>query len=157
MSELIQMLVFRLDEQRYAIALETVRRIIHAVEITPLPKAPDIVLGVIDIAGEVLPVLDVRRRFRLPTRKIQTADQFVLAQAAERNVVLSVDEALDVVSRSRAEIVAATQLPPGIDFVQGVVRLDDGLVIIHDLKTFLSLDEARALDRAMNAEAGHNA
>ncbi|MDB6169570.1 MAG: chemotaxis protein CheW, partial [Verrucomicrobia bacterium] len=69
-----QIVVFRLDAQRYALSLTAVDRIARAVEITPLPNAPDIVLGVINVSGRVLPVLNLRRRFRMRERAISPAD-----------------------------------------------------------------------------------
>jgi len=152
MSESVQLVVFRLDEQRYALSLAAVERIVRAVEVTLLPNAPPIVLGAIDVEGHVLPVLDVRRRFGLRRREISPADQFLVARTAPRTVVLVVDEAQGVIERLQDEIIGSSQIAPGLEQFQGVVRLDDGLVLIHDLEKFFSLDEARALDDAINQE-----
>jgi purine-binding chemotaxis protein CheW len=148
-----QLVVFCLDEQRYALSLGVVERIVRAVEVTRLPKAPPIVLGVIDVEGRVLPVLDVRRRFCLPEREVGPADQFLIAWTARRPVALVVDEAQGVIERPHAEIIGSAQIVPGLEHIQGVVKLDNGLVLIHDLEAFLSLDEARTLDDAMSQEA----
>ena len=145
-----QLVVFRLDQQRYALPLAVVERVVRAVEVTPLPKAPAIVLGAIDVHGRVLPVLNVRQRFLLPDRQMCPADWFLLANTARHTVVLVVDESEGVVERPQADIVVSTQIVPGLDHFPGIVRLDDGLVLIHDLERFLSLDEARALDEAMD-------
>lgn len=153
MSESVQLVIFRLDEQRYALSLAAVERIVRAAEVTLLPNAPPIVLGAIDVEGHVLPVLDVRRRFGLREREITPDDQFLIARTALRTVVLVVDEAQGVIERSQAEIIGSREIVPGLEQFEGVVRLDDGLVLIHDLEKFLSLDEARALDEAMNEEA----
>lgn len=155
MSALTQLVVFRLDDQRYAMSLVAVERIVRAVEVTALPEAPAIVLGVIDLAGHVLPVLNIRRRFRLPEREISPADQFLIARTARRGVALVVDEAQEVIERPDTEIIGPAQIVPGLEQIQGVVKLHDGLVLIHDLETFLSLDEARALDEALNEEVTH--
>ncbi len=155
MSELTQLVVFRLDEKRYGLRLAVVERIVRAVEVTPLPKAPTIVLGVIDFEGRVLPVLNVRRRFRLPEREIRPADQFLIARTERHTVVLAVDEAEGVIERSPTEIVGAAQIMPGLEQIQGVIKLDDGLVSIHDLESFLSLYEARSLDETMREEMAH--
>lgn len=152
MSESVQLVVFRLDEQRYALSLAAVERIVRAAELTLLPNAPSIVLGAIDVQGRVLPVLDIRRRFGLRDRELSPADQFLIARTAPRAVVLVVDEAQGVIERSQDEIIGSAQIAPGLEQFQGVVRLDDGLVLIHDLDKFLSLDEARALDEAINQE-----
>ncbi len=151
MSELTTLLVFLLDSQRYALPLEAVERTVRAAAITPLPQAPQIVLGVLDLRGTILPVLNVRRRFRLPERAILPSDQFLIARAGERPVALVIDAAAEVLELSPAQIVAGKALVPGLEHVQGVARMSDGLILIHDLETFLSLDEAAALDRAMSA------
>lgn len=152
MNELIQLVVFCLDEQRYALPLASVERAVRAVEVTALPNAPPIVLGVIDVEGRVLPVLNIRRRFRLPEREIRPVDQFLIAQTAPRTVALVVDEAKEVIERAQSTVISSTRIVPGLDHIEGVIKLDDGLVLIHDLERFLSLDEARALDVAMSQD-----
>jgi purine-binding chemotaxis protein CheW len=154
MSDVAQLVVFRLDERRYALPLAAVERVVRAVDVTPLPKAPPIVLGAINVHGRVLPVLNVRRRFLVPDREIGPADWFLLAHTARHTVVLVVDDSEGVVERPQAEIVVSTQIVPGLEHFPGVLTLDDGLVLIHDLERFLSLDEAYALDEAMGETSG---
>jgi purine-binding chemotaxis protein CheW len=154
MSEITQLVVFRLDERRYALPLTVAERVVRAVDVTPLPNAPAIVLGAINVQGRVLPVLNVRRRFNMPEREISPADWFLLAHTAHHTVVLVVDESEGVVERPQLDIVVSTQIVPGLEPFPGVVKLDDGLLLIHDLETFLSLNEARALDDAMAQTAG---
>jgi purine-binding chemotaxis protein CheW len=154
LAHLTQLVVFRLDQRRYALPLAVVERVVRAAEVTPLPRAPAIVLGAIDVHGRVLPVLNVRRRFLLPDREIGPADWFLLAHTPRHMLVLVVDDSEGVVERSQAEVVVSTQIVPGVEDFPGVVRLDDGLVLIHDLERFLSLDEAHALDEAMSEGPG---
>ncbi|HZL45845.1 MAG TPA: chemotaxis protein CheW [Opitutaceae bacterium] len=152
MSELIFLVVFRLDEQRYALPLAAVERIVGAVEVTPLPGAPAIVLGAIDVEGRVLPVLNLRRRFLLPEREVSPVDQFLIAWTPWRMVALVIDEAHGVIEREQSAVISSDRVVPGLEQFQGVIKLDDGLVLIHDLEKFLSLDEARALDEAMGQD-----
>lgn len=144
----MQLVVFRLDAQRYALPLGTVERIVRAVEVTPLPGAPRLVLGAVDVAGEVLPVFDLRRRLSLPVRQVGPDDHFLIAVTARRKVAMVIDEAEAVIER---EPPAAG--PDGVllyaDQFSGVVQLDDGMLLVYDLEKFLSADEAHALDRAM--------
>ena len=154
MGDGTQLVVFRVDGERYALPLEVVERVVRAVAVTPLPNAPAIVLGAINVHGRVLPVLNLRRRFLLTEREIGPADWFLLARTARQTVVLVVDESDGVLELPTAGIVPSTEVTPGLDQFPGVVRLDDGLVLIHDLETFLSLDEARALHDAMNETSG---
>ena len=152
MSTITQLIVFRLDQRRYALPLTVVERVVRAVDVTPLPRAPVTVLGAINVQGRVLPVLNVRRRFLMPDREVSPADWFLLAHTARHTVALVVDESEGVIERPSGEIVTSTQIVPGVEDFPGVVRLDDGLVLIHDLEKFLSLDEARALDEAINQD-----
>ncbi len=145
----MRLLVFRLKEQHFALPLAVVERVVQAVEVTPLPGAPAVVLGAIDVAGRVLPVLDVRRRMSMPARQIDPADQFLIARTARRTVVLAIDEAHGVIDREPSARVDSAWTVPGIEHLRGVVQGDDGLVLIQDLEQFLSLDEERSLDQAL--------
>ncbi len=144
----MQLVVFRIDGQRYALPLAAVERIVRAVEVTPLPGAPAIVLGAIDVEGRVVPVLNIRRRFLLPEREVGLADQFLIARSARREMALVIDEAQGVIELPESAVIDPAQIVPGLEQFQGLVRLDGGLILIHDLEKFLSLDEASALDEA---------
>lgn len=146
------LVVFRLDEQRFAVALPSVERIVRAAEVTPLPNAPGIVLGIIDIEGRVLPVLNLRRRLGLKEHRLHPDEQFIIARAGGRAVVLVVDETQDVIAPIAEDLVSAGTIAPGLQHIDGAVSLPDGLVLIHDLEKFLSLEEARALDQAMSGK-----
>lgn len=144
-----QIVVFALDDHRYGLHLSAVERAVRMVDVTPLPRAPDNVLGVIDVQGRVVPVFDPRRRFLLPPRPVSVHDQIILARTAHRPVALVAD-AVHGVRELTAPVAVAADILPGIEHIEGIVRLDDGLILIHDLDRFLSLDEAQALDRALS-------
>jgi purine-binding chemotaxis protein CheW len=144
-----QLVVFTLDEQRYALRLSSVERVVRAAEITPLPKAPRIVLGIINVQGSIVPVVSVRLRFRRPAREIGINDQFIIARTLLRTVVLVVDTVSDVVPCPDAQVVAAQKILPGLEHVDGVLKIPDGLIFVHDLDRFLSLDEEQALTAAL--------
>jgi purine-binding chemotaxis protein CheW len=95
-------------------------------------------------------VLDIRRRFLLPERELSPADQFLIASTVRRAVALVIDEAHGVIEREQSAIIGSDRITPGLEQFKGVVQLEDGLVLIHDLEKFLSLDEARVLDEAMD-------
>jgi purine-binding chemotaxis protein CheW len=155
MTALSQFVVFRLDEQRYAMSLAAVARVVPAMEITVLPNAPPLVLGIIDIEGQVLPVFNLRRRLQLLERALRPADQLVIARTSRQTVALIVDEAQMVLAVSPVEIAAVREIAPKVEPVVGVIKLPDGLVLIHDLEKFLSWDEAETLDKALNQKATH--
>jgi purine-binding chemotaxis protein CheW len=151
MASLDQYVIFTLDDQRYTLPLPDVERIVPAVYITPLPKAPDIVIGIITVQGRVIPVVDLRRRFRHPERPIEPDDQFIIAQTRYRTVALSVDSVSGVIMIPRQETIHHRDILPNLEYVAGVVKHQDEMLLIHDLETCLSLDEERALDLALKA------
>lgn len=147
-----RLMVFSLDEQRYALALTAVEKVVRAVEVTRLPKAPDIVLGIVNVQGRVIPVINVRRRFRLPEREMALTDQIVIAHTARRAVALVVDAVTGVLEYPEQEAVAARDILPDAEYVEGVVKLKDGLILIHNLDQFLSLEEETSLHRALEVD-----
>lgn len=147
------LIVFTMDDRRYALPLRAVDRVVRMVAVTPLPKAPDIVLGVVNIEGRVIPVINMRRRFRLPEREIALTDQLVVAHTVRRPVALVADAVLDVIACPVQSLIAAEEVLPNIEYVEGVVKLADGLILIHDLDRFLSLEEEDSLDYALENSA----
>ncbi len=147
------LIVFALDSQRYALPLPVVDRVVRMAAITPLPKAPDIVLGIVNIQGRVIPVINIRRRFCLPDREIALTDQLVVAHTAQRPVALVADAVLDVIASSAQSLIAAENILPRVEYVEGVIKLADGMILIHDLDKFLSLEEAGSLDHALEDQA----
>ncbi len=141
--------VFTLDGQRYALHLSTVERIIRVVEMTSLPKAPDIVLGIVNVEGQIIPVVNIRKRFRLPERELNLSDVLIIAQIPRRTVALVADEVSGVIEGSGQDVTEAREILPRMEYVKGVVKLKDGLILINDLENFLFLEEERALDDAI--------
>ncbi len=152
MSDTNQLLIFTLDDYLYAVSLSCVEKVTRLVEVTPLPKAPEIVAGVINLRGRVVPVLDVRARFGLPQRAMRLGDQLIIARTSRRTVAIVVDGAGDVVECPAHDAVTAKEIVPGMEYVTGVVKLPDGMLFIHDLDEFLSLEEEETLEAAMSGE-----
>ncbi len=145
----MMLLVFTLDNWRCALELSSVEKVYRAVAVTPLPDAPAIVLGVVNVKGAVLPVIDVRRCFDLPEKNLTPDKQMIVADSSGRLVVLVVDSVTDVVECSENDITSASAIVPGMEYVEGVARLKDGMILIHNLARFLSLEEKAALEQAL--------
>ncbi len=147
-----EVLLFTLEGQRYALPLEDVRELVRAVRLTPLPRAPAVVEGLLDLRGELLPVLDMRRRFRLPARRLSSSDHLIVAQAGRRRVVLRVDRAESLLALEPDKLDTSPRELPGVGYVAGALKLPEGLVLLHDLRTFLSEAEALELEEALVKE-----
>jgi purine-binding chemotaxis protein CheW len=145
-----ELLLFELGQARYGLMSAFVRELFRAVAIAPLPKAPAIVEGIINVRGRVVPVLDIRARFGAPAKPLEPSDWLIVAAAGGRLVAIRVDGATDLVRVDTQRIEESIGVR-GAEYVAGVVKLPDGLVLIHDLGTFLSETEGLALDEAMTS------
>lgn len=150
----LQLVVFAIEGQRYALPVASVQRVLPMAAVSPLPKAPAIALGVINLHGAVIPVLDIRRRFGFPPRDYGLGAHLLVARTTRRAVILPVDEVLEVREVAGEAVVPPDAVLPGIGHVAGIAALPDGLLFIHDLDAFLSLDEEQRLTQALEGIQG---
>ena len=148
------LVVFSLDEQRYAIPLEQVRNALRMVAVTPVPEGPALLMGLIDLAGNVIPVIDTRARFQHPDREIRLSDQLLVVTTGRRTVALWVDNTWGVLEVTEEHFVPAAQIVPGLDSLAGALKLPDGLILIHDLDRLLSLDDERSIEGIVSEARG---
>jgi len=138
---------FSLDDAAFAVPLASVLRVIRAVSVTPLPAVPETVLGSINLQGRLIPVVDLRRKFRLPTRSVRAEDRFIVAGTPLRTLAFPVDAVTGVQEVTEAD--AGGRLPALTDALKGVVKMGGNLVLICDLDALLSLEEEASLNRAL--------
>lgn len=153
-NQRVRLLLFVLDDSRFAIRADAVAEIIRAVAITALPNAPAVVEGIIDLRGRMIPAFDLRRRFGFPRRALRASDHFIIVRAATRLAALHVDQVLELTDAGDDAVEPVTAAVSSAKHVEGVVHLGDGMALIHDVDAFLSAAEAEALDAALEASEG---
>jgi purine-binding chemotaxis protein CheW len=146
-----QYLVFLLDDRRYALHLAAIERVVRMVGITPVSSGPDILLGIVNLEGRVIPAIDVRQRFNLPKRETSLSDRLIFARTERRSVALVADTVMGVIECSKHSLIAAASILPGLGHVEGIIKFEDGLILIHNLDKFLSLEEEASVDMALAA------
>jgi len=145
-----KIVLFKLNGLQYALYLSEVERIVHAVDVTPLPQAPDVVIGVINYQGKIIPVIDMRLRFQLPSREIDLDNQFIIAQTSKRLIVLVVDSVTGVHELEQHQISSAPDTLPFTNYLSGIAKIETDIILINDLEKFLSLDEEKILNEALS-------
>lgn len=148
-NDIDQIVVFTLDNLLYALPINSVLRVIHAIEIRPLPKAPDIISGIINVKGQIIPVIDVRKRFGFPSREMDPEDQLIIADTGKRQIVLLVDRVIEVRHIPSQQYIDSRDTIPFAGYITGVVKIMDELILIYDLEQFLNLNEEKELDEAL--------
>ncbi|BDG05888.1 chemotaxis protein CheW [Anaeromyxobacter oryzae] len=107
---LVQLCTFRVGGEDYAVDIMRVREIIHPLPLTPVPRAPAFVEGVFRLRGEVIPVVDVRKRFGLPADPPTRRSRYVIVNVAGRRLGLVVDEVCEVLRVPRGDVRATPPL-----------------------------------------------
>src|ERR1035437_6291738 len=148
-SDVEQIVVFTIDGQLYALPLKAVLGVIHIVEVMKLPKAPEIIKGIINVAGQIIPVVDVRKRFGVVTREIDPNDQLVIADTGKRKLALWVDTVNGVNSMTQQQNFETKVIMPFAQFIKGVAKIENDMILIYDLEQFLSLTEEIVLEQAL--------
>lgn len=140
-----QIVVFQLDNEYYGADIAVVREVVPLQRVTYVPRTPDYVLGVINLRGRVIPVIDLRRRLGLPMRAVTKATRIAIGEVDGDQVGMVVDS-VEEVARVPAEAVEPpSSLLSQIDreHVLGVAKLKDRLITLLDLRRILVREERR--------------
>ena len=136
-------MTFRLQDETYGINVTQVREVLRVTEIAPVPGAPTYVLGIINLRGNVVTVIDTRNRFGLMSHEIDDASRIVIIESEDQVVGILVDSVAEVVELRQSEIDSAPSV--GSDessrYIQGVATRDRDLLIVVDLNRLLTEEE----------------
>ena len=142
-DEVLQWVTYCLGEETYGINVMQVQEVLRYTEIAPVPGAPDYVLGIINLRGNVVTVIDTRSRFGLPPADTTDNTRIVIIESDEQVVGILVDSVAEVVYLKTSEIDSAPNVgtEESAKFIQGVSNRDGELLILVDLNKLLTDDE----------------
>ncbi|MDH5546482.1 MAG: chemotaxis protein CheW [Gammaproteobacteria bacterium] len=134
---------FHLATETYGIAVTQVREVLRLTEIAPVPGAPDYVLGIINLRGNVVTVMDARKRFRLPPTETTDSSRIVIIDVDGQEVGMLVDSVAEVVDIPQSQVEAAPNVgsEDASRFIQGVTSMDGKLLILVDLNRLFNNEE----------------
>ncbi len=139
----IQLVTFRLQDESYGINVMQVQEVLRVSEIAPVPGAPVYVLGIINLRGNVVTVIDTRTRFGLPTAELTDSSRVVIIESDKQVVGILVDSVAEVVELRSSEVDSAPNV--GNDessrYIQGVATKNENLLIVVDLNKLLTDEE----------------
>jgi purine-binding chemotaxis protein CheW len=142
----VDALLFTIDAQRYAVPLARVAEVVHAVNVQPLPGAPAIVEGVVNVRGEILPVLALRARLGHASVAPRASEYFVLVNASRRRIILRSDTTPTIVAVGDVD---SSNLESVGRALAGVLPMPDGLALFQDIDAFIAAADDHALDVAL--------
>ena len=142
-ESVLQCVTFRLEDEIYGIDVMKVQEVLKLTDIAPVPGAPDYVLGIINLRGNVVTVIDTRKRLNLSPREPDDATRIVIIEVEGQVVGMLVDSVAEVVDLRASEVESAPNVgnDESSKYIQGVASLEGELLILVDLDKLLSDEE----------------
>lgn len=150
MAKNLQLVVFGICKELYGVSIESVKEIVRVPYITEVPDAPAYLEGVINLRGKVVPIIDLRKRLRLIGGERTKSTRILIVEGENGLIGLLVDSVAEV----KKVTVDSIEAPPemisaiGIEYITGVVKIEEKLVILLDLKEILGVESIRKIEHA---------
>ena len=146
-DDLLQLVTFSIGSEEFGVDILKVIEIIRTMEITKVPKAPAFVEGVINLRGLVIPIIDLRRRFGLAEKAGDSDTRIIVIEINGMSVGFVVDSVSEVLRIPANTVEPAPPVVAGVDsdYISGVGKLEDRLLILLDLDKLLSADDLESL------------
>ena len=147
-DQVLQYVTFRLDDETYGLDVMQIQEVLRYTEIAPVPGAPDYVLGIINLRGNVVTVIDTRRRFGLADAEVTDSTRVVVMESANQVMGILVDSVAEVVYLKSSEIETAPNVgnEESAKFIQGVCNKNNELLILVELDKMMSEEEWAELE-----------
>lgn len=154
-KELLQLVTFKLGKEEYSLDILSVQEIIRHMEITRVPNAPVFVEGVINLRGRVIPVLDLRKRFGLGAEEMTAQARIIVVDIGSKTVGFRVDSVSEVLRLDADKVEPPPTLTASIgsEYIKGVGKLDERLIILLDVAHVLTSIEKESLNEVSKAVA----
>jgi len=140
----VQLVIFKLGVEEFGVEINQVREIVRVVPITPIPRAPDFIEGVVNLRGQILAVIDLAKRMNLPQGQHTEKTRIVVVEVVDNVVGMIVDEVSEVLRLPLENIEAAPEIVSSDvaqKYLKGVGKLEDRLLILLDLGRIFSSEE----------------
>lgn len=142
----LQLVTFRLASEEYGLPITKVQEINRLLPVTKLPQTPSFMEGIINLRGRIIPVIDLRKRFRLPITDHNDDTRIIVVEISGQTVGVTVDAVTEVVRLSTADVEA----PPASTvvesrYINGVGKINDRLIILLDIDQVLTAQEEVAV------------
>jgi purine-binding chemotaxis protein CheW len=148
-GEVVQVVSFRLGSEEYGVDISQVQEIIRMVEITHVPRAPKFMEGVINLRGQLIPIIDLRTRFGMQRIDKTKSTRIIVTEIGNKRVGIVVDSVSEVLNIPIENVEDAPEMIAGVgtEYIQGVGKMDERLIIMLDLTMVISGEEKQALEQ----------
>jgi purine-binding chemotaxis protein CheW len=154
-GEVVQVVSFRLGTEEYGVDISQVQEIIRMVEITHVPRAPKFMEGVINLRGQLIPIIDLRTRFSMHRIDATKSSRIIVTDIGNKRVGIVVDSVSEVLNIPIENVEDAPEMIAGVgtEYIQGVGKMGDRLIIMLDLTMVISGEEKAQLEQVGDSAA----
>ena len=147
-GDVLQLVTFSLGNEEFSVDILKVQEIIRLMELTRVPKAPEFIEGVINLRGKVIPVMDLRKRFSMPEAEDSSEARIIVVELHNSTVGFRVDGVSEVLRLPADTVEPPPTMVCGVEteYIKGVGKLDDRLIILLDVEKVLTEDEHSSMD-----------
>lgn len=152
-SDLLQLVTFMVNSEEFAISILSVQEINRMMQITRVPQSPSFIEGVINLRGKIIPVMDLRKRFGIEALEDSSDARIIVVEVASRVIGFTVDRVNEVLRIDSSIVEPPPSMVSGIDsdYVEGVGKLDDRLLILLNLERLFSDEDLDQIDQVKAA------
>ena len=151
MGEQYQLIVFVLDGKKFSLHMENIDRVIQSVEIIDLPNAPEIILGIINVHGEIVPIINIRKKFNLTYKDLSINDKMIIVKTETRKFGFVVDDIVGYFESTPHAVIKGESVWPGLEYVDEVVKLSDEMVLINNAENFFLEREEKEFRKTLKS------
>ena len=139
---------FSLGDENFGVDIMKINEIVRLRDIVKIPNAPKFIEGVINLRGQIVPILNIKKKFAMQATDVQDTNKIIVAEIRDVNLGILVDDVKKIFNVSRDKIervpsVASSALEPGM--MDGIIKMDKELIILLRLDTLLTKDERETL------------
>ncbi len=145
-----QLVTFTVNMEEYGLEILQVQEVVRLPHITRLPRAPIFIKGVINLRGNIIPIIDLREKFGLEAKQYTETTRVIIVEVSEKKIGMIVDTVSQVVRVPESKIAPPPPMISGIahEYLAGVVRMEDRLIILLKIDDILSTEEVLQLEQA---------
>lgn len=144
-----QYVIFKLNEEEYGVEISHVQEITEHKTVTSVPNTPSFIEGIINLRGNIVPIVSIKKRFNLPQEKAGADHRVIIINLGSKQVGFVVDDASQVLTMDESQIENAPELITGIDrdYIIGIGKVSEKIIILLDLEKILTEKEKKEIDK----------
>ena len=153
-----QFVSFTVDKEEYGVHIEDVQEVVRMPEITHLPQTDSFIKGVINLRGNIIPVIDMRERFRMQSCDYNETTRVIVVSIEDKLVGMIVDTVSQVLEISEEEISDAPDIIHGLsrEYIEGIGKVNDSMIILLKIQSVLTAEEIMMIDETVKEKAEVN-